>query len=551
MRLLICILLSVITLYTNTLAEDFVKVKDLYYKKLPTDFTKKINFENPVKLRFDHTPENYNIIVDAIQEAKEESLELHYLSVLLDINQSIEMVPAIMRIVDDHRIEYTEVSFWEGDYGTGGSFEEKLKISELMLNILEDLYSFRLVFDESTNMIKEEAFYYLDMNDHTTQDSYFWKRLWQADSLNYKKWGSNFHKRLLEDYLLTDSLEVWQVNSLVSSKYRQTNDTLIWKKLLKKIVQTDLLILETDSVFKIDSVEELKHLIFDKMSLINVYWYINDYKKLSFPKLYKLLQKYNDYEQGEILSGLLELTNIKQAILHQSNRIDLDDQYIIEKIETFRNQANNISYLPISNFENHPLYFIKMSKMIFEEQLKYILNNLKGKTKEKELLALIETLTFTSLPKLLEQIDDIKQFTDYNNLIEAISTFVGIPIESISDYSIKTIIELFKTHSEKDFFLHFSSKFYPNLYRAANLDYRLVSTELRKEDALKLNLNYFPDVPPLIFSPALLLIRLLELEHDTRLGYEYQFDRNNPENVQKRINAWIEYLENKELINRN
>ncbi len=535
MRLLICILLSVITLYINTLAEDSKQAKDIYFKKLPADFIQKIDFDNPVKLRFDHTPENYNTVVNLIQIAEEESQELNYLCNILDTNRSLEMVPAIMRIVNDHRLAFSEIGLWDGPSGSG-SFENQYYVSTYMIILLEKLYDFRLFFDESESAIQEEPCYYFEIPQKHKEGAYLWKRIWQADSNNYKKWGYQFYKRLLGEFESLGTFEDYQLNYIVNSKYRQDKDTVVWKKLMGHVnIDKDFLFIETDEVFNIKSMDILEHWMADRYCFVKLFDLIKDSKVISFERIEDAIEKFDQSEQKEIITSLLEKYIIRKAIIENPDRKFLKDSYILDKIKAF----------PFN-----PLYFTQLAKLSYEEKIDYILHKLKWEQQKDEFQILLDSTDYNTLLFLINKIEDVKKINYYDFYLEQASVSLGIPIDKYYRDSSQSLQKIYSQKSEMEFFRFFLESFNPKLYSNNKLNYSLVSEKLRSPLALAYADSYEENTE-LTFSPVLTLIRILELEHNTRLGFKYQFERYNPKSTQKRINAWIEYLESKGLINRN
>ncbi len=79
------------------------KSKDIYFDKIPAELLTNLKYEDVCKLKFAKTLENYNLIVDSIKAAEENSSDLLFLCSLLDSNASFEMIPAIIKIVDDNK----------------------------------------------------------------------------------------------------------------------------------------------------------------------------------------------------------------------------------------------------------------------------------------------------------------------------------------------------------------------------------------------------------------------------------------------------------------
>jgi hypothetical protein len=244
----------------------------------------------------------------------------------------------------------------------------------------------------------------------------------------------------------------------------------------------------------------------------------------------------------------------------------LTDEYILEKIEKFR---SHYSYLVTSSYEDKkitaledlyrgeglnikydPLYFIPMKDMNFSEQLAYILDSLKERIQEEELDYLIANMTYENLFDCFSNFDKIMDITNRNfKLLETIvriSQTIGAPFYEFYPDKLDSLIFLSSKYSERECFRFFADEYYPKLYSKEELDYSFIEEVIQDTSQIKYDYRY--DSPILAYSPILIIIRILELEHNTRLGYSYQFPRYDAKQVQSRINAWLKFLEEKGLI---
>ncbi len=555
MKYIFTIFVFLLLSISTTSAEQ---AKDLYFEKLPADFIKKINFENPIKLRFDHTPENYNTVVNLIQIAEEESLALHYLCDILDTNKSIEMVPAIMRIVNDHRLVRTTITMWDGPDGSGGE-KDKHRVSNMMIVLLEKIYLFRIFFDESSNSAIKDGFHLMHLRSYYEKVASNWKQLWQKDSLNFRTWGENFYKQTLQKIDEADSLECYHINYIVDSKFRRNEDTTVWKNSLRKIIPGKYFYLKTDNVFKVDSLEQLEHLMSRLGSFSELFEYLEPLENVPFHKIYAALSTYNEVDQGEIITSLLSYEYIQKAILEHPERAYFVDDYIKDRVFKFREYYSNKKssdsiFSPFDNMleekgdilfskkniNNPPLYFFTLEKMDTKSKIYYIMDTLKGHIQKIEFQKLLETATYKDLSIIIQNYSKFSRIYPYWNMFETLTFSIGISMDNYTKNDFPTLLRILNKYDEYPFFKRHSKKLYPKLFSKEELNYQLISKELESPLALK-----YDKENKLEYSPVLTLIRILELENNTWLGFKYQFDRNNPKQVQKRINAWIEYLENK------
>ncbi len=521
--------------------------KSVYFEKIPKAYLENNKSVRVEVLKFAPTLENYNTIVGLIE--KGDTNNISYLCSILDSNKSIKMVPAIMRIVDDHRLAYTTFSMWDGPSGSG-TFEDEYYVSTLMIAILEKIYHFKFVYDEEHETIRKEpnTYFHSHVVRKRKQIAAAWKKLWQTNGRNYKNWGQEFYKDKLKELQNSDYVEYYQLNFIVESPYRRTKDTTIWKSLLPKIKNDGFLYLKTDDIFKVETMEQLEHLIFDKQSFIEMFKYISDSKSISFEIIQKALQVYADNEQGEIITALLTHEVIKTAIMENPKRSFFTDSYILDKIKAYRKNPTQtdafFDLLYLANREDNPQYFIAMSQMKFSEKLSYILDTLKDKLQNRAGIKLIESATYEDLIFIFKNTSDVYKICLSKSVFETLSFSIGIPLYKYNHNDIPTILRILERYDEELLYKRYAKRIYPKLYNGDKLNYELVGKELKSP--LKYEYN---DV--LEFSPVFTLIRALEVEHNTRLGYSYQFPRYDAKQVQSRIDAWLKYLEEKGLINRN
>ncbi len=181
------LLLAFICMMFLSIAADAKEKKSVYFEKIPKAYLENNKSTRVDVLKFAPTLENYNTIVGLIE--KGDTNNISYLCSILDSNKSIEMVPAIMRIVDDHRLAYTTFSMWDGPSGSG-TFEDEYYVSTLMIAILEKIYQFKLVYDEEYETIRKESMPYFGISDDKGKPvASAWKKLWHTDGRNYKNWG--------------------------------------------------------------------------------------------------------------------------------------------------------------------------------------------------------------------------------------------------------------------------------------------------------------------------------------------------------------------------
>jgi hypothetical protein len=291
--------------------------------------------------------------------------------------------------------------------------------------------------------------------------------------------------------------------------------------------------------------EQLEYLIFDKQSFIEMFKYISDSKSISFEIIQKALQVYADNEQGEIITALLTHDVIKTAIMENPDRSFFTDSYILDKIKEYRKNPTQtdafFDLLYLANREDNPQYFIAMSQMKFSEKLSYILDTLKDKLQNRAGIKLIESATYEDLTFIFKNTSDVYKICLSKSLFETLSFSIGIPLYKYNHNDIPTILRILERYDEELLYKRYAKRLYPKLYNGDKLNYELVGKELKSP--LKYEYN---DV--LEFSPVFTLIRALEVEHNTRLGYSYQFPRYDAKQVQSRINAWLKFLEEKGLI---
>ncbi len=540
--------------------------KPRYFKEIPDSFLEEANFISADTLEFDHTVPNYYKIVKYIQNSEDKRSLIFYIE-LLKNNISLEMVPAIIKIVDDYRFLCRSYDI-KGNKIHYTYSEKENSISTIIITILQKLYDFQFQYDRENDTTFQEKIEYNNTVWFCEKKAPYWKNLWESDSLNFRNWGKDFYQSQLSEYQNADYVGSEQLNFIIESKFRQDKDTVIWKNLLSKIKDSEFSIFYPDEIFRIDSIAQVSHLLTEVERFSHLLMASKYMTPSSLDIIYDALQKFNDIDQGLILSRLLHQGKFQNAILHNPNRIMTDD-YILEKIAKFR---SHYSYYVTSSFDDKqitalenlysgegfnikydPLYFIQMKDMNFSEQLTYILDSLKERIQEDELDYLIEYMTYENLFECFSNFNKIMDITKrrfkLHTTIVRISQSIGAPFYEYYPEKLDSLVLLSSNYSEIECFKFFADKYYPDLYSKEKLDYSFIEKVLQDTSRIKYDYRY--DSPILAYSPILIIIRILELEHNTRLGYEYQFERYNPKSAQKRINAWAEYLIDKGLIDKN
>ncbi len=533
---------------------------------IPDSFLEEANFISADTLEFEHTLQNYYKIVNHIQTSEDKRSLIFYIE-LLHNNISIEMVPAIIKLVNDYRFLYRRYCIKGNDIHYIYS-EDQYYVSNIVISILQKIYDFQFQYNIDNDTTIQEKIGYKSTVWFSEKNAQQWKNLWESDSLNFRNWGKDFYEAQLEEYQNADSVEADQINFITNSKFKQVRDTVLWKILLGKIKDSEYLFIDTDDNFRIDSISQVSYLLTNLDRFFDLMRSTERVTQYSLVVVYDALQKFNEIDQGLILSRLLDQRKFQKAITHNPQRI-LTDEYILEKIEKFR---SHYSYYVTSSYDDKkitaledlysgegfnlkydPLYFLPMKNKNFSEQLTYILDSLKERIQEDELDYLLEYLTYENLFDCFSNFDKIMDITNRNfKLLETIvriSQTIGAPFYEYYPDKLDSLIFLSSKYSELECFRFFADKYYPNLFSKEELDYSFIEEVLLDTSQIKFDYRY--DSPILTYSPILTLIRILELEHNTTLGFKYQFDKYKPQKVQRRIDAWIEYLEKKGLIDKN
>ncbi len=549
-----------LNILVNNIDPDFI------FEDLPLVYIDQITGNAAEKLKFVPKAENYERIVNAIQNT-DEMAKLRNYCTLLERHTSIEMVPSIMRIVDDFRVHSISISHSQSvDFSSHWS-EEKDYVSTAVISILEDLYEYSYNYNYGTQEVNKKFILFAQKCWKPEEVAPYWKNQWHKDSLNYRDWGVFYHQEVIdtikEKYNNSDSLTWLELNIISKSKFRKDSDTLIWKKLLSNLYKDDVEFLYTDSIFKLSSFENIQQYFTNKEAFFEIYEHISDTTLISLDKIYQDLQNFNEVDQGEIISELLELDVIRKAIINHPKRDGFTNDYIIEKVSKFREYYSKIintkdtyaygqSELEIKgnrsigyNITNPPLYFIEMNGMDYSKKLEYTILNLRGREQRNYLRTLVDSVEYKDLPLVCKYAQQIDSISSLNYLLEKLSIKLGIPLFMYSLENIDSLDQILASHSEEEYIRTSAMEFYPDLFADQKLNYSIVADNLRSPLALNYdNKNH------LEFSPILTLIRILELEHNTRLGYEYQFDRYDAKQVQSRIDAWLKFLEEKGLIHK-
>ncbi len=445
--------------------------------------------------------------------------------------------------------------------------------------MLENFYCFRYNYNEEFGTVTKEPANSYKWKQYDSLVAPYWKKLWENDSINYRNWGKSFYDETLLKMQEADSLDFSELNYILETKYRQDKDSSIWKNFLSKIKASRVFYLSTDSIFKVDSLAQIEHLMNCKDMFSRIFRYLSDYNQVQFEKIYPALQQYNEVDQGEIISEILEYEVIRTAIIKKPDRTIFTNQYIQNMVKEYRNHYSQIvnsdksfaqgkteldrrsgSYVRGYNVYNDPLYFLDMQDMNYEQQLEFIISKLKKREQRKCLSKLLDTTKFKNLVTICKYAKEIDTVDNIEFIMDGLSVKLGIPLIRYSIDNISSLENICSNKTDEEIINYFAVDLYPELFNNQKLNYKLISKELesvlvQNNEKYKLDATQYAWSNSILrfieYSPILTLIRILELEHNTSLGFEYIFNRYNPEKLQSRINAWVEYLEEKGLIHRN
>ncbi len=571
MKYIFTIFVFLLLLISNSSAK---KAEDIYFENIPAELLTNLKYEDVCKLKFAKTLENYNLIVNSIKAAEEDSSDLLFLCYLLDSNASFEMIPAIIKIVDDNKSNASDSIhcfrwFVPDTVNT---------VSNNIIHLLENFYNFCFIYNEGSNTVTKEPSNSFKWKHHDSLVAPYWKKLWKNDSINYRNWGKSFYDETLLKMQEADSLDFSELNYIIDSRYRQDQDSSIWKNFLSKIKASRFFYLSADSIFKVDSLAQLEQLMNCKDMFSDIFRYLSDYNQVHFEKIYPALQQYSEVDQGEIISELLNYEVIRTAIIQNPNRKIFTNQYIQNMVKKYRNHYSQIvnsdksfaqgkteldrrsgSYVRGYNVYNDPLYFLDMQDMNYEQQLEFIVSKLRKREQRKCLSKLIDTTKFKNLVAICKYAKEIDTVDNIKFIMDGLSVKLGIPLIRYSIDNISSLENICSNKTDEEIIHYFAVDLYPELFYNQKLNYKLISKEMesalvQNNEKYKLDTNQYAWSNSILrfmeYSSILTLIRILELEHHTRLGFKYQFDRYNPKSTQKRINAWIEYLRDKGLIDK-
>lgn len=436
---------------------------------------------------------------------------------------NIEFIPFLFELIDDERVitKNSNVS---------------VTVADNIIPIVENVYNHS--FD---NVSPKRPF--------ATKE---WRELWKNDGPAYDRWEQKFFEAKLDSLQYLKKLKIETLNeltesSLFSDKYKPS----ILGNLKKVKPIRNIRRLSVDP--KLSVTEDLKY--FEN--------FFFSYKELDdIPKLFNITEENIDQmlsfierksasfevsEKGSLYNNLFRASWLSRYI--NQGKLELSSAKIIEEaLEEYLNESEFLSEFEEQMTQLNIAQLQFMGKEIQDKIDATIALDVDNSSKAKILKSIIATISYEEIRLVVNRFDEMSNILG-EKTYQFLSQDFGIPVFSFS--TMKEQEQFIRNHnklSEFDFYALYLKRFGLDLFLRKNqLDYTKIYNILR-----------FDNVSPFVGETGgkrdwyiYGIIKLLELQHDTRLGFHEKLNESQTFysfSSTKRAQAWLQYLEEQHLV---
>ena len=513
------------------------------------------------------TGEHYEAIVARIQERRDPANLYKYLFVL-SRNLSLQMAPFIFPLLEDHRI------YLEGEYiGLESIFgpplrsrreerkrekeEEKEKervVSVELVKMLEELFS------HSFKELEYTADQALKRREIAGASANHWHQMWLHDSVNYSNWDSQFYADKVEWLANSDWASVSIINAIIGSTNFSSNDKGIVLSALQKLTDSnDVSEIHFNKKFDVSDFERFGNLHFSHWKLEHLHKEVTFSDSADFWRFIVRQIQYNEDPvwKGYTYDGLLYYDPFVHWLTAINREVGELRAEIIRSLDARLEDLHRKEHVIdayIKSTLRHK-FLVQHFDQSTEENIKLTLS-IPNKAARKEIMGdILATASYENLSVVLRYYDalDTLDLLHQFDVEHYVGDELGIPLSILDEPKefwkddlrperIDTLLQQHSRFSELEFYKHYATKLHPKL-----LDSNKVINYDEAYFILKYGqTNRFVGAGPVEGRAFVIpVIRILELEFETRLGYRrnFYFDSNN-----ERPLKWADYLQEHGLV---
>ncbi len=441
----------------------------------------------------------YPEIVDAIINAKDERTK-RQLILYLSLHPEVAQVPHLMYLLQRSQVESEAVT------------------------LLERIYTYR--FRNSNSTPKDD-----------------WLFFWKGDSTRYRHWGVEFAQNMITNLRLGKKLSIDDVNALTNSAFYEDGYRDLCLKSLEKVKPTRS-IRRLEIVPQMSVARDLRYLekidfSYRELADLSQLFIIDDPDRLLFffqrkingMKVRERASVYNSLFRQKWFDDYLRSEQYdRRAIIRL--RSTLEDYLTSgQRMSRFERQTTILNIAKVDNL-----------KQLLEIELTNTFNvDVDDRAKAELQRNIIAQATYADIPMLLRHYEQLSPALDYNFL----HTDFGLPIFDLDRDRRRAIQNLHRTSDRKVFYKQFLRAFRINFETNGKLDYQKIYDILRYDIV-----RPFAGENKIRDYYAYGIIKLLEFEFDTRLGFHPKLNENQTlyqYDSSERAKAWIDYLLRRKL----
>lgn len=442
----------------------------------------------------------YPEIVDAIIESDDERTK-RQLVLYLSLHPEIAQVPHLMYLLQRHQAESDAVT------------------------LLENIYTYR----------------FQDRNANPREE---WLLFWKADSTRYRYWGLEFSQNMITNLRLSKELSIDDINAVTNSAFYEDSYRDLCLKSLEKVKPTrSIRRLEIEPQMSV--ARDLRYLekidfSYRELADLSKLLIVDDTDRLLFFFQRKINGK-KVRERGSFYNNLFRLKWFDEYL--RSDKYDRRaiirirstlEEYLTSgaRMSKFERQASILNMAKIDNL-----------KQLLETKLTNSFTlDVDDSAKAEMQKSIIAEASYSDIPVIIRYYEQLSPLLDYNFLHDDF----GLPIFNLEDRDRrKAIINLHGTSDRKFFYTQFLKAFGIDFETNGKLDHQKIYDILR-----------YDIVRPLAGDKNLRdyyvygVIKLLELEFSTRLGFHEKLNENQTlyqYDTRERAKAWLDYLLRRKL----
>ena len=458
---------------------------------------------------------------------------------LLTKNQSVEATPALISLLNQNQIVESKIY---------GQRVLNYTVGDYAVFLLEKIYKH--------SFVDEKDFY-----QHKSKDIFLfrkstkeWKNHWQTQKNIYKSWEKQFFAQKIARLNTSATLSLNLINNISSSRFynKDKHFRTILKALPKLRPLSDLKFLYLNHPLKWSDVASLMEKSNQSESLIRILSYLENASEEDIQSILSLIQKQagrlGNYQAGKFYFELFYQTSLRNWLKIQKNIID--PLTIVPKIKTYgyNLHAGQIEYYLCKRME----FILAHIGESVSAQIKSA-RQLKDEDDQSEALEeILLHVDYEGLGGLLQNRLAYEQ-GPYPAILSGylhrfVSEDLGIPENIGNNSGLASVQQNYRKYPERDFYLQYLTDFYPNILNTdSSLNIPRVQEVLETdlvEDFAGITTGYR-------YWPILAVLRVLEIDFETKLGFQPNFLHPlafyEKEDIRPRIAVWIAFLKEKQL----